>query len=64
MRSGLVVLDRMDMAAREGGRSSGEEDIVVVMRERRTFVRGRTANGAGFAMSSGSEPGGPCCRRC
>ena len=34
-----------DMAAMEGPRSSGDEEMVVVMRERSMAVRGSTARG-------------------
>jgi hypothetical protein len=37
----------MDMTASEGGSRSGEDETVAVMRDRRTLVRGMTANGAG-----------------
>ena len=38
---------RADITAKEGGRSIGEDEMVLVMSERRTFVSGNTANGAG-----------------
>jgi hypothetical protein len=41
------------MMASEGGRRKGDEDTVVVIRDRRTFVRGSTAKGAGRTIFSG-----------
>ena len=35
------------MTASEGGRRKGEEETVVVIHDRRTFVSGSTANGEG-----------------
>jgi hypothetical protein len=41
-----VVLARTDIIASDGGRRRGEDEIVVVIRERRMLVSGRIANGA------------------
>jgi hypothetical protein len=39
------------MIANDGGRRSGEDETVIVMRDRSTVVRGSTAKGVGRPIS-------------
>ncbi len=52
LSTGFAVLAKMDMMASDGRSRKGEDETVVVIRERKTFVSGRTANGAGCAILS------------
>lgn len=47
LRTGFVVWARTDMTDSEGGRRKGEDETVVVIHDRRTFVSGSTASGEG-----------------
>jgi hypothetical protein len=49
-KRGLAVCAIADIAANDGGRSRGDDEIVVVTRDRIIVVRGSTAKDEGRAM--------------